>query len=374
MITIDNREQIRAAEIVLPCAELDRTLAYFTGTLGFQLEAIFPADAPAVAVITGYGVRLRLERGAVSAGGTIRLLCRKPDAVAGGARVLTAPNGTRIEIVDAETPVIVPPLQPQFVLCRMGHDAAWGAGRAGMFYRDLIPGRLGGRFIASHILIRDGGPVADYVHFHKVRFQMIYCRKGWVRVVYEDQGPPFVLEPGDCVLQPPQIRHRVLESSPGMEVIEIGCPALHETFADNHLTLPTSTIDPQRDFGGQRFQRHVAAAAGWQPWIVDGFECRDTGIGDATSGLAGARVVRPRNAARTPLGVHDAEFLFMFVLEGSATLRVESISRLAPADAFTIPAEMPYALEDCSRDFALLEVSLPAAYKVTPNKRLRPAA
>ena len=84
-----------------------------------------------------------------------------------------------------------------------------------MRYRDLVPGRLGGRYIASHIEIPDGGTVPDYVHFHDVVFQMIFCAAGWVRVVYEDQGEPFVLHAGDCVLQPPLIRHRVLEASPG---------------------------------------------------------------------------------------------------------------------------------------------------------------
>jgi hypothetical protein len=47
-----------------------------------------------------------------------------------------------------------------------------------MIYRDLIPGRLGGRFIASHIAIPQGGPVADWVHYHLIRFQMIFCRRG----------------------------------------------------------------------------------------------------------------------------------------------------------------------------------------------------
>ena len=56
-------------------------------------------------------------------------------------------------------------------------------GRAGMEYRDLIPDRLGGRFIASHIRITDGGPVPDSVHFHDIGFQVIVCRAGWVRVV-----------------------------------------------------------------------------------------------------------------------------------------------------------------------------------------------
>jgi quercetin dioxygenase-like cupin family protein len=51
----------------------------------------------------------------------------------------------------------------------------------------------------------------------QVRFQMIYCRKGRVEVVYEGQGPSFTLYPGDCVLQPPGIRHRVLQSAEDLE-------------------------------------------------------------------------------------------------------------------------------------------------------------
>ena len=52
-----------------------------------------------------------------------------------------------------------------------------------------IPDRLGGSaIIASHIRIPEGGPVGDSVHFHRVGFQLIFCYKGWVEVVYEDQG------------------------------------------------------------------------------------------------------------------------------------------------------------------------------------------
>lgn len=358
MIATD-REQITGAEVVLPCAELEATIAFFTGRLGFRLEAIFPADAPAVAVIAGQGLRLRLERGGEGAPGHIRLLCREPDAVAGGERALIAPNGTRVELVETEKPVAVPPLKPELVLSRMGGDGAWDTGRAGMLYRDLIPGRLGGRFIASHIRIAAGGPVPDYVHFHKIRFQMIFCRTGWVRLVYEDQGPPFVMEAGDCVLQPPEIRHRVLESSAGLEVIEIACPAMHETFADHALTLPTARLDPQRDFGGQRFLWHVAAKARWQPWRVPGFECRDTGMSEATHGLAGARVVRPKGATETPRDGHDRELQFFFVLDGGATLSCQGVHRLSPGDAVAIPAGSPYALGECADHLSLLEVTLP---------------
>src|SRR5207237_2474361 len=156
-----------------------------------------------------------------------------------------------------------PPCRPEFVLT---HAAATsGQGRAGMLYRDLIPGRCGGRYIASQITIPDGGPVADWVHFHRVALQMIIVRRGWVRVVYEDQGEPFVMREGDLVLQPPLISHRVLESSPGLEVVEISAPALHETFADHELKLPNGER-PGRMFGRQRFLRHIAADTPWTPF------------------------------------------------------------------------------------------------------------
>ncbi len=359
MIPVE-KQQITGAEVVLPCAELEATLAFFRDRLGFQLQAIFPADAPAVAVLAGHGLKLRLERGAEAAPGHIRLLCRDPNAVAGGERLLVAPNGTRVELAAAETPLVLPPLKSELVISRMGGEGAFDAGRAGMLYRDLIPGRLGGRFIASHIRIPQGGPVPDYVHFHKIRFQMIFCRTGRVRLVYEDQGPPFVMQAGDCVLQPPQIRHRVLESSPGLEVIEIACPAVHETFAENVLTLPTPRLDPERDFGGQRFLWHVAAKARWQPWRVPGFECRDTGMGEATRGLAGARVVRQKGGSETPRETHDREFQFFFVLDGGAMLSCNGTHRLEAGDAVTIPARLPYALSECADNLSLLEVTLPA--------------
>src|SRR5215475_6221643 len=109
MIAID-KQQIAGAEVALPCAELEPTLTFFRDRLGFQLQAIFPADAPAVAVLAGHGLRLRLERDGEGSPGRIRLLCREPDAVAGSECVLTAPNGTRVEFVEAQTPLVLPPL------------------------------------------------------------------------------------------------------------------------------------------------------------------------------------------------------------------------------------------------------------------------
>ena len=367
---------VAAAEVVLPCAELDETLAFFNERLGFRIESIFPADDPSVVVLSGHGVRLRLERDGANAGsaGVLRLLCHDPAAFADGATVLTAPNGTRIELVAAARPLAVPAAEPSFVVSKLGTDAPWGVGRAGMQYRDLVPDRQGGAIIASHIRVPDAGPVPDYVHFHQVRFQMIYCYRGWVRLVYEDQGPPFVLAAGDCVLQPPEVRHRVLESSAGMEVIEVTCPAEHLTCVDHGLALPTAAVRPTRDFGGQRFHRHEAAAAPWCPWRLPGFAARDIGIGTATDGLAGAVVARRAGTTEAPVCSHDAELLFAFVLAGSATLRGDGHGALdlTAGDAFMVPAGLRHALTACADDLELLEVSLPAAFATTVHRDAAP--
>lgn len=325
----NSRANIPSAPILLSVPDLAETLDFFTRRLGFRVDMIVPADAPEIAVISGQGMTLRLETG-------------RP------ARL-------------AESPIDPPSGGQRLIISRLNADNAWNVGRAGMQYRDLIPGRLGGRFIASHIRIPGGGETPDYAHYHKVRFQMIYCKAGWARVVYEDQGPPFTLETGDCVLQPPEIRHRVLESSPGLEVIEIGCPAVHETWADHELQLPTRQVSPERIFGGQRFVRHRASAAQWTPWRLDGFETRETGIAAATNGLAGARVVRATAETAAPADGHAGEFLFLFVLQGALNLdsHAQGNHQLQAGDSCVIPAGMGYTLR-AGAGLELLEVSLPA--------------
>jgi quercetin dioxygenase-like cupin family protein len=243
----------------------------------------------------------------------------------------------------------LPTFRPEFILAKAG--AAPGKGRAGMLYRDLIPGRLGGRYIASHISIPGGGPVADWVHYHRVALQMIFVRRGWVRVVYEDQGDPFVMNEGDLVLQPSQIRHRVLESSDRLEVIEMSAPALHETFADHKLDLPNGSR-PERLFSSQQFLFHVAAEA---PWISRaGIEVQATPMRGATGGLADVSVIRRGSGSEAGFEPHDGELVFGFVLEGTAAL---DGSALGPADAFVIPPNQPWTLVDLSCDFRLLHVT-----------------
>ena len=354
---------VESAQVVLPCSEpISATIEFFTGH-GFKVRIIVPADHPRMAVLEGHGLTVRLEVGGDAPPARLRLLTTD-----GEPGTVTAPNGTTIEFVAANPPLHIPPLVEEFVVTRMptGDDAdhSFGEGRAGMRYRDLIPSRLGGRFIASHILIAQGGPVGDYVHFHNIRFQMIYCYRGWVKVAYEDQGDPMLLQEGDCFLQPSTIRHRVLEASDRMQVIEIGCPAEHETWGDHATTLPTGLSLPARGYGpdGHRFVFHQAAAATWAPWRLAGYEYRDTGIGAAMDGVAGVRVVRPVGSPVPVATEHAAEFLFHFVLDGAITLQRadDEPMRLHEGDSFVVPAHTRYTLSEPTVDAQLLDVTLPA--------------
>jgi quercetin dioxygenase-like cupin family protein len=295
-------------------AELDRLRAQ-----GALLEIIYPADDPHTAILNHEGKTIRLTS--------------RPDAPRPSAEL--------------------PEFRPEFLVTHAG--TASGEGRAGMHYRDLIPSRLGGRYIASHISIAEGGPVADWVHYHRIAFQLICVRAGWVRVVYQDQGEPFVMAAGDLVLQPPGIRHRVLESSPGLEVVEITCPALHETFADHDMLLPNGDADPARDYEGQHFLRHVAANTPWTDW--HGAEAQETGLSTASAGLADARMIRPGAAPAVTVPPHDGELVFGFVLAGSARLERAGGHPLGPADSFVIQPEEPWSLTDMSGDFRLLHVT-----------------
>lgn len=292
-------------------------LAYFTSELDFRVETIYPADSPRVATISTDGVRATLER-----------LNGKPEQTTPPALIVTSPDQSR-----------------------------FSPGRAGMQYRDLIPGRYGGRFIASHIRIPAGGPVPDYVHHHGVEFQLIFCVNGWVRVAYEDQGEPMVMHAGDCFLQPPHIRHRVLECSDAMAVVEITCPAEHETAVDHAMTLPTGSVDTKRLFGGQRFVFFQSGDTDWQTGSANA-DVKDTGVSAATGGIVSAMVVRP-GAKELELR-HDGELLFLFVLAGTATLQAPETHALSRDFAVSVPGQTDASLRDMSNDLELLQVSVPS--------------
>ncbi len=346
------------AEIRLPTQELRHDLPFYTKVLGMRLDMIYPADNPEIAVLSGHGLRLRLQKGAPESPGTLRILTRDPDGFAGGQRELVAPNGTRIEIDELDPPLVLPRTEHAFVVRRLADQAPWVIGRAGMEYRDLVPSRLGGAMIASHIRVPDG-PVPDMVHYHKVGFQLIFCVKGWVDVLYEDQGDTRRIAAGDCFIQPPTIRHKVLYSE-GVQVVEIGVPAEHVTEIDHEMTLPTAHFRPEREWDGQKFVHNIGATGVFRPFRIPGFEARDTTICENTRGVASVLVVRPTGQA-APWTRHQGDILFSFVLSGEMTLEGEGKApyRLSAGDAFVIPPGMATRYADPGPDLLLMEVTLP---------------
>jgi quercetin dioxygenase-like cupin family protein len=351
---------------IIECVDLDAELAFFRDVAECRVHLVSPADDPRrVVLYASSGGAVELVRADVDRPAVITIDAERSDRldlVSPSGSVVTMrsvtermnqPFGAAMEVpTNAATLAIVAP-----------SDGSFGPGRAGMEYRDLLPDRWGGRFIASHIRITEGGDVADWVHFHKIRFQMIYVAAGWVDVVYEDQGEPFRMTEGDCVLQPPEIRHRVLRNSPGLEVIEIGCPAEHDTITDHDLDLPTASIDADRVFSGQRFVRHVANDVVPRPWVATDMAARDTGIDAATGGLAGAVVVGGGfNAGSAgPMLTHHGEFVLVVGLSGNAMLDVGGRAiELAPRASVALPAGTCWSWTTRSDEHSALIVTLPA--------------
>ena len=98
-------------------------------------------------------------------------------------------------------------------------------------YRDLgIKDATGGQATAH--VIRFVPPcdpkVVSKNHFHDVDFQMIYVLKGWIKTELEGQGAQ-TMKAGSAWLQPPKIKHKVLDYSDDCEVLEIVLPGDFKT-------------------------------------------------------------------------------------------------------------------------------------------------
>jgi quercetin dioxygenase-like cupin family protein len=96
-------------------------------------------------------------------------------------------------------------------------------------YRDLgIRDSTAGRAVMHVIRARGGHHATGEWHRHALQLQLVYVLRGWVRFEYEGVGE-VRLQAGSCVHQPPGIRHREIEHSDDLELIELVLPADFET-------------------------------------------------------------------------------------------------------------------------------------------------
>src|SRR5512138_264635 len=98
-------------------------------------------------------------------------------------------------------------------------------------YRDLgIKRATRGKVVAHVIRARPGRAPHGEWHMHDCDVQFVYVLKGWVRFEYEGVGE-VLMKAGSCFYQPPRIRHRELEHSPDVEMLEVVAPASFRTFS-----------------------------------------------------------------------------------------------------------------------------------------------
>jgi quercetin dioxygenase-like cupin family protein len=119
----------------------------------------------------------------------------------------------------------------QFMVSHL-KDGVFKAGlRAYAQYRDLGVEKATGGAVQAHVIRLKGKcdpKVVSIPHYHGVQFQMIYFLKGWMVGEYEGFGR-VKMTAGSCWIQPPGIRHTVLDYSPDCEMVEIILPANFET-------------------------------------------------------------------------------------------------------------------------------------------------
>jgi hypothetical protein len=123
------------------------------------------------------------------------------------------------------------PVPPQTVAVSHLKDAHFDNGlRTYASYRDLGFAKATQGLAVAHV-IKFHPPCTDEVrvwHTHDVEFQMVYVLKGWISTEMEGHKPEKMLA-GSSWLQPPKIKHRVVDYSDDCEVLEIVLPATFDT-------------------------------------------------------------------------------------------------------------------------------------------------
>ena len=103
--------------------------------------------------------------------------------------------------------------------------------RAYAHYRDLGFADATNGLAQAHV-IRLIGPCdpaeVSKLHFHDVDFQMVYVLKGWVKTYMEGQGES-LMEQGSAWIQPPRIKHLIMDYSDDVELLEVILPAEFKT-------------------------------------------------------------------------------------------------------------------------------------------------
>ncbi len=137
-------------------------------------------------------------------------------------------RGSRRETCDKPK---TPPRKQTFVASHHTPDAFEPGLRRYAQYRDLGIAAATNGLARAHVIKMvppcDPAEVSKR-HYHDVEFQMVYVLKGWIKSEFDGEGAVTMRE-GSCWLQPPKIKHAVLDYSDDCELLEIILPADFET-------------------------------------------------------------------------------------------------------------------------------------------------
>jgi len=154
---------------------------------------------------------------------------RKPVA-AKKAAAPKAPARARAAPKPGKPPKVV--WKPQTFMASHLKDALFKTGlRSYAAYRELGVENATGGAVQAHVIRLLGKcdpKVVSIPHYHGVQFQFLYMLKGWMIGEYEGAGR-VKMSAGSCWIQPPGIRHQVIDYSDGCEMIEIILPAQFAT-------------------------------------------------------------------------------------------------------------------------------------------------
>lgn len=173
------------------------------------------AKKPAAAVKTAAAKKAAPARKSVTA--------RKAAGPKSPARAKAAPK-------PGKPPKVV--WKPQTFMASHLKDALFKTGlRSYAAYRELGVQNATGGAVQAHVIRLLGKcdpKVVSIPHYHGVQFQFLYMLKGWMIGEYEGAGR-VKMSAGSCWIQPPGIRHQVIDYSDGCEMIEIILPAQFAT-------------------------------------------------------------------------------------------------------------------------------------------------
>jgi hypothetical protein len=122
------------------------------------------------------------------------------------------------------------PVKQTFVASHLADGAFEQGLRSYATYRDLGIAKATGGLAQAHVIRMIPPCIPEVVskrHYHDVDFQLIYVLKGWMKGEYD--GKVETMREGSCWLQPPKIKHTVLDYSDDCELLEIILPAEFDT-------------------------------------------------------------------------------------------------------------------------------------------------